>query len=168
MNEENKIPSWKEILNFFYESSPIYTQEVSSREEFSEGLFGENAEAKVSFLEEQKLIKITKEKTEGKKGCYIVELTSKGFDVALNNEKHERELEIQESQKKINLKLTIATIIVAIATALSSFITAYNFLRETKTSQVIIVVVILIIAFLFFYLIKYIFCFFILKKDIKI
>lgn len=155
MELKNKEEYWKDVLDLLlYLPSWGLTTSPKDSDSFCQ-LLGSllylkksQVDLSLTFLEKHKLIKITK-----KKEGINIELTPKGFDVALSNEKHKRELQIQERQEKTNLLLTKATIIVASAALITILLNLLNFVLSKPTSSSMAKVTGLIATFGLFFLI---------------
>ena len=156
---KNKPVPWERILRLIYYLPQNVSFGLKNEKEMYKFFMKNSLHSElqvmmaVDFLKQQELLKIKKIK----EGLIFI-LTPKGFEVALTNEKHERELEIQNKQANINSKLTFATIVVALATALSALITLYNLFVNTQTSNFFVFLLVLGILFvgtqLFIYLVE--------------
>jgi len=152
MDEDDKGIPWKKVLNYFYGlPSGLESQPLKNEDEFIASWSGRFGYAPflmgmaIYYLEKQKLIKIKRTKT--KKGTkFKIELEPKGFEVAMNNEKHKREFELQKKQARTNKILSNATIIVAIATALSVFVGLFTFFINFEDKGIIVFIILILIS----------------------
>ena len=161
-----KIQPWEIILRYFFISLPnTKFNKISKDEEFFKEInkeleeFGENLAGigeisrAIKFLENQKLIKKINLGNENNPNHHVT-LTPKGFKVALDNEKHYREIGIQKKQEVTNKSLSNATIMVGLATILYAFImlfaTFWDILKNYAWGKVLLwVLADFIIVFVF-------------------
>lgn len=138
LNEKDIMP-WERLLRVFFKLPQDISFLHSNEKEFYEHLSSmiKNSvlqiELGLDFLQKNGLIKIIPIKHKEKINFRVI-LEPKGFEVALNNEKHERELKQPKRQENINLNLLNVTIITALSSSLLAFVTLFNFLYDLSNS----------------------------------
>lgn len=111
---------WKKVLNEIYSVAPHSICEGDKFPRNSNNhptakklkMEGEELFKAIGFLEEQELIKIVR--GNGKEFWQYWQLTEKGFNVALENQKHETEMNLLSWQKWANWLIAILTLVLAV------------------------------------------------------
>lgn len=150
---------WKKFLKILYQLPPgMRSRELESKDHIKwlSRVFHYDEMSMtmiISHLEYHKLIKI--KKIAGKKGwSFEIQLTPKGFDVALNNERQEIELKQQKRQENTNFLIMRATIISSITALLLVFFELIRFILPINLNSTILEIirifsVVIIVMFIF-------------------